>query len=135
MSFGRVSKGGAGRRQGEIILTDSAAEQQGACTWHFTDRTCPAEPVSFEVFIIYILSSQSRGKKQDIRKTRTRRDCNSKCCAIHLMLHTHCAEDRPTRSSTYPRTSCHIYRAQALFGQRPGTCARSKNITSKEPNS
>lgn len=95
MSSGRVSKGGAGRRQGEIILTDSAAEQQAACTWHFTDRTCPAEPVSFEVFIIYILSSQSREKKLDIRKTRTRRDCNSKCCATHLMLHTVLKTDQP----------------------------------------
>jgi len=85
MSFGRVSKGGAGRRQGEIILTDSSTEQQGTRTWHFTDRT---EPACFGVFIIYILSPRSRGEKPDIRKTRTKRDCNSKCCAVHLLLHT-----------------------------------------------
>lgn len=100
MSFGRVSKGEAGRRQGEIILTDSVAQQQGTCTWHFTDRTCPAEPVCFEVFTIYILSSRSRGEKPDIRKTRTRRDCNSKCCAIHLLLHTVLKTDQPEVAHT-----------------------------------
>lgn len=29
MSFGRVSKGGVGRRHGEIILTDLAASSKG----------------------------------------------------------------------------------------------------------
>lgn len=98
MSFGRLSKGGAGRKQGKIIVTDSAAEQQGTCTRHFTGRTSPAEPACFEVFIIYILSSWSRGEKPDTRKTRTRRDC--KRCAIYPLLHSVLKTAQPQAAHT-----------------------------------
>lgn len=63
-------------------------------TWHFKDGTCPAEPLCFEVFVIYILSSQSKEEKLDIRKTNPR-ECKSKCCAIHLLLHTVLKADQP----------------------------------------
>lgn len=64
-------------------------------TWHFKDGTCLAEPLCFKVFVIYILSSWSKEEKLDIRKTNPRRECNSKCCAIQLLLHTVLKADQP----------------------------------------
>lgn len=70
-------------------------KQQGMGIRHFKDRTCSAEPLCFEVFVIYILSSWSKEEKLDIRKTSPRRECNSKCWAIHLLLHTVLKADQP----------------------------------------
>lgn len=70
-------------------------KQQGMGTQHFKDRTCSAEPLCFEVFVIYILSSWSKEEKLDIRKTSPRRECNSKCWAIHLLLHIVLKADQP----------------------------------------
>lgn len=63
--------------------------------WHFKGWTCPAEPLCFEVFVIYILSSGSKEEKLDIRKTNPRRECKSNSCAIHLLFHTVLKADQP----------------------------------------
>lgn len=44
---------------------------------------------------MYILPSQSREEKAVIRKTRTRRDCNSELCAMQPLLHTVLQTDQP----------------------------------------
>lgn len=91
MSFGRVRKGGAGRNNSNRL----GCWQQGMATWHFKDGTCPAEPLCCEVFVIYSLSSGSKEEELDMRKTNPRRECNSKSCAIHLLLHTVLKADQP----------------------------------------
>lgn len=62
---------------------------------HFTGRTCPAEPVCLEMLIMYILPPQRGEEKADIRKTRTRRGCNSELCAMHPLLHAVLQTDQP----------------------------------------
>lgn len=62
------------------ILAGSATEQQRMDT-----RT--AQPVCFEVFIFFC---HLEAEKQDIRKTRTRRACNSKYHATHLFCYRPC---------------------------------------------